>query len=76
MLKEGDERTINAIEGLEKVFDEVSGRIIVTKVDATSALGKQLAAVTNVDPNEAALQPYLRVIDPDQRNNAILKYRP
>ena len=76
LLKEGDERTINAIEGLEKVFDEVSGRIIVTKVDATSALGKQLAAVTNVDPNDAALQPYLRVIDPDQRNNAILKYRP
>ena len=34
---------LTAIESLEKVFDEISGRIIVAKVDVTTLLGKKLA---------------------------------
>ena len=43
LVKKEDEKTVKALDSLEKVFDDVSGRIIVTKVDATSALGKKLA---------------------------------
>ena len=58
------------------MFDTISGRIIVAKIDVLTALGKKLMQVTNVDAEEALLRPFLRIIDPNQSNNAILKYKP
>ena len=76
LLKAEDEATKNALNSLESVFDTISGRIIVAKVDVLTALGKKLMQVTNVDPEEALLKPFLRIVDPNQSNNAILKYKP
>ena len=76
LLKAEDEVTVKALKGLEKVFDDISGRIIVAKVDVLGALGKKLTQITNVDAEEALKEPHLRILDPNQMNNAILKYKP
>lgn len=34
---------MNALESLKKVFDDISGRIIVTKIDALGSMGKKLS---------------------------------
>jgi len=49
LLKGGDKATVDALESLEKVFDDISGRIIVAKIDVMTSLGKKLMQVTNVD---------------------------
>ena len=64
LLKEEDERTMTAIKSLETVFDDISGRILVAKVDSKSALARKLAQVTNVDEYEMHQYPFLRIIDP------------
>ena len=35
-----------------------------------------MTQVTNIDADEAFLRPHLRIIDPNQMNTAILKYKP
>jgi len=65
-----------ALTSLEKAFDEISGRIIVSKVNILSALGKKLAAVTNLEIKDSLDTPELRIVDPNQANNAIHKYKP
>ena len=64
------------MNSLEATFKEVSGRIIVAKVDVKGSLGRKLTSVTNIDIDEAFLHPHLRIIDPNQKNTAILKYKP
>lgn len=75
-LKEEDELTKFAIASLEKAFDDISGRIIVAKVNILTALGKKLAGVTNLEVSNGLEAPELRIVDPNQANNAINKYKP
>ena len=42
-IKEDDKEMTSALSSLEKVFDEISGRILVAKVDVQGAIGKKLA---------------------------------
>jgi len=43
LVKAEDKRTLNALESLEKVFDDISGRIIVAKVDMKTMIASKLA---------------------------------
>ena len=76
LVKAEDERTLKALESLTQVFDEISGRIIVVKIDALGSMGKKLSQVTNIDEAKVLEIPFLRIIDPDHKNSAILKFKP
>lgn len=66
LVKTGNVGMMTAIQSLEKVFEDISGRIIVAKVDVTTLLGKKLAQVTNIDQQESMEFPFLRIVDPNQ----------
>ena len=52
MLGQDDQVMENSLSSLESSFDEISGRVIVCKVDVATSIGKKLGVILNVEEDD------------------------
>ena len=77
LVESGDYKTVSALRSLTNVFDEISGKIVVVKVDVDTIIGSKLAVILNVDEDDVYTRPNLRIINPGAKTDPnIKKYRP
>jgi hypothetical protein len=77
LVESADLMTVSALRSLTNVFDQISGKIVVVKVDVETMIGSKLAVILNVDEDDVYTRPNLRIINPGAKTDPnVKKYRP